>query len=247
MDFIKQLILSRGSQLASRYIAMGLFFLAGKVGSDIPLDQITGSSEVLGTILAGGLMLIVDQIIHAIRKKSDTTPPAQPYNGPLLLALCALPLFMLSGCVQSSARAKFANEAQAAAATNYQKNVERLVYALIDDICDSAYAKADELAADAEKAETGPDGKANAQNLRLIQDKKLAHYKQIELNRIALRGKLIEASQDMEHLRQYSKALSDYWDKSASTAGLLNQSSDAMIGLLDKFVKGSKAQVIRNP
>ena len=250
MDFIKKLILSRGSQLASRYIAVWLVFLAGKAGANIPSDQITGSAEVLGTILAGLFLLLVDVVIHTIRGKSEDedVPAAKPYSGPPLIVFLALPaLLALSGCVQSSARAKFANEAQAAAATNYQKNVERLVYALIDDICDSAYAKADELAADAEKAETGPDGKANAQNLRLIQDKKLAHYKQIELNRIALRGKLIEASQDMEHLRQYSKALSDYWDKSASTAGLLNQSSDAMIGLLDKFVKGSKAQVIRNP
>jgi hypothetical protein len=246
MEFLKTLFLSRGSQLIARYIAMALSAAAGAVGAQVGVDQIGQSAETLGLIVAAALCLGFDKIVHRVNTGSwgfaEKTPPSA------LIAFLLLPgLLLMSGCVQSTAQAKLNNQAQGLAATNYQKNVERLVYALIDDICDAAYAEADSLAAEAEKAETGPDGKANAQNLRLIQDKKLAHYKQIELNRIALRTKLIEAAKDMDHLREYNKALADYWDKSASTAGLMNQSSEAMIGLLDKFVKGPKAQVIRTP
>lgn len=249
---MKEILLSRLSQIFSRIIAGVFLFLAGKFGVDLPTDQLTGSAEVVASLVAAAAFFGFDFIVHRVNTGSwgfgPKVPPGVPYYDAPLIAFLLLPgLLLTSGCVQSTARAKFNNEAQAAAAANYQKNVERLVYALIDDMCDEATAKADTLAAEAEKAETGADGKANAQNLRLIQDKKLAHYKQIELNRMALRGKLVDAAKDMEHLRQYSKALSDYWDKSASTAGLLNQSSEAMIGLLDKFVKGPKAQIIRNP
>lgn len=240
---MKEVLLSRFMQLAVRALMVVFAFLAGKFGIELPTDQLTGSAEFVASGLAVAAMWLLDTYIH--RKREDA-PAAVPYHESPLIAFLLLPgLLMLAGCVQSTAEAKRNNENQAFAATNYQRNVERLVYALIDDMCESAYEKADALAADAVKGETGPDGKASAKNLKLIQDKKLEHYKQIEVNRIALRSKLIEAAKDMDHLREYSKALSDYWEKSASTAGLLNQSSEAVIQMLDKFVKGPKAQVIR--
>lgn len=244
MDFIKQLILSRGAQLSARYIAMALSAAAGAVSAQVGADQIAQSAEVIGLIVSAALCLGFDKIVHRVRTGSwgfgNTTPPA-----PLIAFLLLPGLLALSGCVQTTERAKLNNEAQAMAAANYQKNVENLVYALIDDICNAAYAEADRLEADATAAETGPDGKANAKNLRLIQEKKLEHYKAIEVNRIVLRKKLADAARDMDHLRDYNQALRQYWDKSASTAGLLNQSSETLIGLLDKFVKGPKAQVVK--
>jgi hypothetical protein len=241
MDFLKAILLSRGAQLAARGAAYCLTFLAGLFGAQVGVEQIAQSAETIGAILGAGVLFGWDMIVHRVQHGTwlKTIPDARPYNGGLVIAFLLLPgLLGLTGCMQTNVRAKYTQDRIEASAVNYQANVEKLVHALIDDYRDTAIAKADELAAAAIAAETGADGKASAKNLQIIQNKKLEHYAYIERNVITLRSKLIAAAKDMDHVKQYSQAMREYWDKSASTAGILNQSSEQMIGLLEQFVGG---------
>jgi hypothetical protein len=162
-----------------------------------------------------------------------------------LLLVTAL-LLALSGCGRSEQASNSVNNLELSA-MSYHRNMEKVVNAFIDDYRTQARAVADQLAADAIRAEVGLDGKASAANLQLILNKKMEHYTQIELRVIDMRRKLIEANKDIDHLLQYSAALKSYFTQRTETAQLLNQSSEQLLQLLEQFVKGKKPKTAAEP
>jgi len=158
-------------------------------------------------------------------------------RAPQLILIAVLPLVCFTGCYRSNA-AQNVNAAMEASAISYQKNMERVLEGFITDYRTQAQAKADELAADAIKAEVDPlTGKASAKNLQIILEKKVEQYALIEQRIVDMRKKIIAANVDIDHLLQYSASLKEYFKQRNNAAELLNQSSETTVKLLDQFVK----------
>lgn len=65
LDTILGLIRTRGAQLISRYVGIGLLFLAGKVGVVFDTTQLSSVSTGLSMLIIGGFLFILDHYIHA--------------------------------------------------------------------------------------------------------------------------------------------------------------------------------------
>jgi len=93
---MKEILLSRFTQLVVRLLMAGFAFLAGKFGMGLPTDQMTGSAEFVASIVASGVMWLLDTYIH--RKRIEISP-AESYEGSPLIAFLLLPgLLLMSGC-----------------------------------------------------------------------------------------------------------------------------------------------------
>jgi len=87
---MKEILISRGAQLLSRYVAGALVFLAGWSNVGVTTDQVTSSSETIGLLFAAGIFGLLDLLLHSIREKM---------NPPSLIAFLLLPgLLLVSGC-----------------------------------------------------------------------------------------------------------------------------------------------------
>jgi hypothetical protein len=156
-------------------------------------------------------------------------------------AMSAL-LVLLCGCF-AQPQAQNAVNMMEASAIHYQRNMDRVVEGFIGDYRRESQKTVDALANQAIAAEVGLDGKANAMNLQIILAKKVEQYQAIELRVIEMRSKILEASQDIEHLLKYSVALKEYFAQRNSTASVLNESSATLISTLDQIISkkgGSK-------
>ncbi len=71
-EVLKALIGTRGVQLVARYAGIGLVWLAAKAQVTMEQTQIDATSTVVGTLVAGGLCLLVDLISHKFQKKDET-------------------------------------------------------------------------------------------------------------------------------------------------------------------------------
>lgn len=69
MDFIKDLITKRGTQLIARYAAMGVVYLSAKAGVQTPDAQIAGVSEWVAGLVVAGVLILIDHFSHA--KQAD--------------------------------------------------------------------------------------------------------------------------------------------------------------------------------
>jgi len=87
---MKEILISRGSQLFARGAAFVMVFLAGWSNVGVTTDQVTSSSETIGLLLAAGVFGLADLLLHSIRNKM---------NPPSLIAFLLLPgLLLMSGC-----------------------------------------------------------------------------------------------------------------------------------------------------
>lgn len=64
MDFIKDMIATRGAQLLARYVAMGLVALATKLGVELNADDASGGAKVVGVLVAAGICSVIDHFSH---------------------------------------------------------------------------------------------------------------------------------------------------------------------------------------
>jgi hypothetical protein len=148
---------------------------------------------------------------------------------------------MLAGCASKQPAAENVAVQAQLSLLNYQRNMTAIFEAMLADYRTKAIAEADALANAAIKAETDKDGKANVANITLIEQKRLDHYKQIELVCVGLRAKFIAASKDAENAAQYMTGLKDYFAHTTSTAETFQTSSTAAIALIDQYLASRKA------
>lgn len=164
--------------------------------------------------------------------------PAKPLSILLLLSLA-----LISGgwsCAPQSTQAQAITGHMEASAVNYARNRDKVDEGFLSMYRQMAQSKADQLADDSIRAETGADGKANAQNLKIILEKKADHYANIERQVIAMRGKVIECDVDMTNLLEYNAGLQKYFAQRTSTAAMLNASGEQVIGMLGDFLGKKK-------
>ena len=69
-DTIKELLQTRGAQLLSRYVGIGLVFVAGKVGVVFEGSQLESLSSGLTLLITGAVLFGIDHWIH---KKTNET------------------------------------------------------------------------------------------------------------------------------------------------------------------------------
>jgi len=162
-------------------------------------------------------------------------------NRMAILAIGIGALFMTPGCF-SRPQAANAVASMEVSAIQYSKNMNAMVGAFIADYRENALSKIDDETDAALRSVTKPDGTVNILTAQAILHKKLTDYAAVERKCIEMRKKPLDAYKDIEHLLQYSKALKQYFDKQANTAAILEQSSDEMLAVLDRFIgkKGDK-------
>lgn len=148
-------------------------------------------------------------------------------------------LVALTGCFKST-QATRSTEAAEMSALRYQENVHTLVEAFIRDYRDTATREANRLYNEAKASITNADGVANAHNLEVISNRRIEHFKDIEITCATMREKLITADKDIEHLLKYTNALKDYFNKRTEAAELLNKGTDQTIKILDSLIGGKK-------
>jgi hypothetical protein len=68
LETIKALVMSRGTQLLSRYIGVGLTMLAGKASVEIPAADAAGTSNTVALLIGAGVCLLMDLIAHSLQK-----------------------------------------------------------------------------------------------------------------------------------------------------------------------------------
>lgn len=143
IEFLKAMFLSRLTQLASRYIGGGLLFVAGKVGANVPTDQITGTSDVLGLIAASAVFFLADLVIHTVRGKTeDATASSKKFPPPVILVLSGLLLFA-PGCGKRPPEVTEASKLrkQAYLAANESKNA--IIATIVEVYREAEYRRID--------------------------------------------------------------------------------------------------------
>ena len=68
-DGIKMLISSRGVQLVSRYIGMGLVWLAGQVHLVPKAGEVDSSSTFIASLVGAAVCFAIDHFSHAAQKE----------------------------------------------------------------------------------------------------------------------------------------------------------------------------------
>lgn len=242
MDAFKALIFSRLVQIGAKFLGVllagwGAWLAAKGHDPNLSPEQAQGIADGVMQLVGAGLMVLSDLVIHAIRVKRDTAPEIEPgpnLNGILLILLPGV--LLLGGC--KTTQAQRTAESIRDSAVAYDLKRDAIDEAFIGAYRVQAIAKADELAAAAIIAETGPDGKANAKNVQVILAKKLEHYQAIEMVCGTMRSKIAAAKLDLANLLAYDAALKDYFRGQADFAKALNESSTKAIELLQQFLKG---------
>lgn len=101
-EFLRSMIVSRGGQLAARYAAKGVMFLAGYLSLNLDSGHVEVTGQVLGSLLLAGVLALADLIIHKILKTEPGTsaPPTAGPPLPRITAFLLLALFLpcLAGC-----------------------------------------------------------------------------------------------------------------------------------------------------
>ena len=69
MDILKEIISTRGVQLAARYTGVGLTWLAGYLGAQVNAGQAESCSLVVATLACAGASLLVDRISHWLQNR----------------------------------------------------------------------------------------------------------------------------------------------------------------------------------
>jgi small neutral amino acid transporter SnatA (MarC family) len=70
-EILKQLVGSRGTQLVSRYAAVGLTWLAAQAKVTADAAQVEATAGFVAMLAAGGVCLLIDLISHSIQKKAE--------------------------------------------------------------------------------------------------------------------------------------------------------------------------------
>lgn len=65
LQIVKDLLSTRGAQLASRYAGVGLTFLAAKVGVNFEASQLASMSSGLSLLVVGSICFAIDHYSHA--------------------------------------------------------------------------------------------------------------------------------------------------------------------------------------
>ncbi len=68
MDWIKSLISTRDTQVAARYIGVGLTALSSYLGAKMGED-FSGAAGALGSLVSAGLLFVLDHYSHAKQKE----------------------------------------------------------------------------------------------------------------------------------------------------------------------------------
>jgi len=71
MDFITDLIKTRGAQLISRYAAMGVIYVSAKIGVSTPDAQVAGVSEWVAGLVVAGVLIAIDHFSHAKQAEAN--------------------------------------------------------------------------------------------------------------------------------------------------------------------------------
>jgi hypothetical protein len=71
MDFLHDLLTSRGSQIISRYVGMGLGIVAAKLHYAPADGEIASSSTFISACVVSGVLLIWDHYAHKVQKADD--------------------------------------------------------------------------------------------------------------------------------------------------------------------------------
>ncbi len=71
LDTIKSLVMSRGVQLLSRYVGVGLALLAGKASVEVPAADAAGASNTIALLVGAGVCLLADLIAHKLQKSEE--------------------------------------------------------------------------------------------------------------------------------------------------------------------------------
>jgi len=215
----------------------GVFGIARTIVALTPTDkddQLLKVAETKWETIVGVLALILGiDTTQGVGKKGSKP---RTYTMPLL-AIVVLP-FVLSGCFGPKTQASRAVSAMEVSAIQYSKNMNAMVDAFIADYRENALARIDEETNAALQSVTKPDGSINIKTAQAILNKKLQDYGTVERKCIEMRRKPLEAYKDIEHLLKYSEALQEYFGQQASTAKILEHSSDEMLKVLDRFVAG---------
>jgi hypothetical protein len=69
MDFLKDLIATRGVQLIARYAGVGLVALGTKLSVELTPDQVSNTSSAVAAFVAAGICALIDHFSHA--KQAD--------------------------------------------------------------------------------------------------------------------------------------------------------------------------------
>ena len=64
MDFLKDLIATRGAQLLARYVGVGVTALATKFSVEVNPEDTEGFAKVIGVFVVAGLCFAIDHFSH---------------------------------------------------------------------------------------------------------------------------------------------------------------------------------------
>lgn len=71
MDFVHDLITSRGSQLLSRYVGMGLVALLTKLHYAPAEGEVLSTSNLIAGLVVSGILIVIDHYAHGVQKADD--------------------------------------------------------------------------------------------------------------------------------------------------------------------------------
>ena len=242
-DLIKSVALTRGSQLLSRYLGVLFLWFAAKVDAAAGLTpaQAENAGGTVAYLIIAGVLFAVDLLIHRQREKSTPTVAAVNSAGFIKFPLIVFALALLPGCFGTTQQAQNVAGYAEMSAIMYDRNRDKIDEGFLADYRANAQARADALAADAIKAEIGIDGRGNAKNLQLILEKKAAHYASIERVVVEMRKKIIDSKKDFANWMEYNAAMKQYLAQNVSSAEMLNQTSEQVVGALEHFISGKKS------
>lgn len=185
--------------------------------------------------MAGGLSALSIVCYTCITCVHLRCEAAKQLGKTVLCVLCAFAVPFLSGCAthaeQNAELAALQKELIA-----HEKDSHAIYEKFLTDYRTRMQAEADKTAQAAIVKEIGPDGKANAANVQVIQKIRLAQYAAIEKQISAMRAKIAESDLNAANAMQRLDALTGYLTQSGNSSQMLNQTSDQMVLLLEKFL-----------